>query len=464
LKLEGRLARLCGYGMTAAADAHLFQPTCEDDIRALLRLARLTSRKVVLRGAGRSYGDAAILPEAIAIGLERLNRVLSWDPTTGLLVAEAGVTIGDLWRYTLQDGWWPPVVSGTMFPTLGGAIAMNIHGKNAFRAGTIGEHLEWLDVMDSSGTVHRLTPDSAAFRAVVGGAGLTGIIVRAALRMKRVPSGDLRVYAQAVDSWDQQFEVFERFAGDADYLVSWVDCFARGKSAGRGLIHAAWYAEGSPATLRAEHQDLPDTILGLVPKSVVWRVLKLLNRRAAMRLLNAAKYRLGTVIGNGKTEHQSLVAFSFLLDYVPNWRWAYLPGGFIQYQSFVPKKTARWVFENQIALQQERRLESFLGVLKRHRPDPFLISHGVDGYSLALDFKVTPSNRERLWELAHEMNELVLEAGGRFYLAKDSTLRPEDLRRWLGPNLEEWRGWRRRFDPDGLLVSSLGLRTGLIEP
>ncbi len=338
------------------------------------------------------------------------------------------------------------------------------YGPEGDRRMTIGEHLEWLDVMDTTGVVHRLEPSAAGFRAVVGGAGLAGIIVRAALRMKRVPSGDLRVYAQAVDNWDQQFEVFERFAHDADYLVSWVDCFARGRSAGRGLIHAAWYEEGSSATLRTEHQDLPDTVLGLVPKSVVWRVLKLLNRRSAMRLLNATKYRLGTVIGNGKTEHQSLVAFSFLLDYVPNWRWAYLPGGFIQYQSFVPKETARWVFENQIALQQERRLESFLGVLKRHRPDPFLISHGVDGFSLALDFKVTPSNRDRLWELAHEMNELVLEAGGRFYLAKDSTLRPEDLRRWLGPNLEEWRLWRRRFDPDGLLVSSLGLRTGLIEP
>ncbi|MEJ5170715.1 MAG: hypothetical protein WHU10_06990, partial [Fimbriimonadales bacterium] len=243
----------------------------------------------------------------------------------------------------------------------------------------------------------------------------------------------------------------------------WIDCFGRGKASGRGLVHAAWYAEGSPSTFRSSHQELPDTILGVVPKAVVWRFLKLLNRRSAMRLLNAAKYRLGTVIGNGKTEHQSLVAFSFLLDYVPNWRWAYLPGGFIQYQSFIPRENARWVFENQVMLQQERGLEAFLGVLKRHRPDPFLISHGVDGYSFALDFKVTPANRDRLWELAHEMNELVLEAGGRFYLAKDSTLRPEDLRRWLGANLEEWRRWRNRFDPHGLLVSSLGVRTGLIE-
>jgi decaprenylphospho-beta-D-ribofuranose 2-oxidase len=158
---------------------------------------------------------------------------------------------------------------------------------------------------------------------------------------------------------------------------------------------------------------------------------------------------------------QSLVAFSFLLDYVPDWRKAYEPGGFIQYQTFIPKEHAKAVFAEQVRLQQEYKLESFLGVLKRHRPDKFLFSHAVDGYSMALDFKVTAKNRVRLWEMAHKMNDLTLKHGGRFYFAKDSTLRPEDAAEYLGEGLPKFRKLKSELDPEGLLVSDLGRRLKL---
>jgi decaprenylphospho-beta-D-ribofuranose 2-oxidase len=113
-------------------------------------------------------------------------------------------------------------------------------------------------------------------------------------------------------------------------------------------------------------------------------------------------------------------------------------------------------------MQQEAKLESFLGVMKRHRPDPFLLSHAVNGYSLALDFKITAQNRDRLYDLAHRMNDVVLEAGGRFYLAKDSTLRPSDARAYLGPDaLDQYRQARAKFDPEGLLTSQLADRLEL---
>jgi decaprenylphospho-beta-D-ribofuranose 2-oxidase len=177
-----------------------------------------------------------------------------------------------------------------------------------------------------------------------------------------------------------------------------------------------------------------------------------------MRLLNAAKQFASSTIGNNKMHDQSLVAFSFLLDYVPDWRRAYEPGGFIQYQTFVPKERAKVVFAEQVRLQQEYKLESFLGVLKRHRPDRFLFSHAVDGYSLALDFKVTAKNKAKLWELAHKMNELTLKHGGRFYFAKDSTLRPEDAETYLGDALPRFRELKSQLDPEGLLSSDLGRR------
>jgi decaprenylphospho-beta-D-ribofuranose 2-oxidase len=247
--------------------------------------------------------------------------------------------------------------------------------------------------------------------------------------------------------------------------VSWIDCFGSGNSLGRGLFHAAWYADGGLPSLKPEHQDLPDTIMGLLPKSTVWRYLKMFSNRPLMHLLNWAKYSSSKVMGNGAMHSQSLVAFSFLLDYVPNWRWAYLPGGFVQYQSFIPKEHAVSVFEQQILLQQEVKLESYLGVMKRHRPDKFLLSHAVDGYSLALDFKVTDGNWHRIQELAHRMNDLVLSAGGRFYFAKDLTLRPSEARAYLGEEtLGEFDRFRRQMDPDGLLTNQLAERVGLVTP
>jgi len=459
---QERLAVLTGYGMHSEADAYLFRPTSVAEIRQVFDLARATNRRVCLRGAGRSYGDANIRREALVVDISRMRRILSWDPETGLLDCEAGVTIEDMWRTVLEDGYWPPVVSGTMYPTIAGALGMNIHGKNNFRVGTIGEQVLEMDVLLTTGELKTLTPVDELFYQIIGSAGLLGAIVRAKFKMKHIATGDLRVFASSPKNWAEQIETFERFEPEADYMVSWIDCFGKGEASGRGQFHAAWYIHSDQpfsSTLRPEHQDLPDTIMGLVPKSMVWRFLKFFCNRPGMRFINGAKHRTGALLGDHKTHHQSLVGFSFLLDYVPNWRNAYLPSGFIQYQSFIPKEHARDVFAGQIAYQQEAKLESYLGVMKRHRPDRFLFSHAVDGYSLALDFKIPKKDWARLEKLCHRMNDLVLDAGGRFYFAKDSTLRRADARAYLGDSaLATFRDAKRKLDPDDLLTSELARR------
>lgn len=460
-----RMVRATGFGMTEGGDVYLYRPTNVQEVKDILQMARETGRQVVLRGSGRSYGDANIARECLMLDISRMNQIYSINKQSGEVDCQSGVTIEQLWRATLEDGFWPPIVSGTMAPTLAGALGMNIHGKNAFIAGPIGEHVSEIDVVLPNGDVRTLKPESPLFHAVISSAGLLGVITRVRLKMKRIKSGDLRVLPLSVPDWEGQFKIFEDLEHDADYMVTWIDCFGRGQHAGRGVFHAAWYThedEEFPSTLRPENQDLPDTILGFFPKSVVWRFLKPLNNRLGMRALNAAKHHASRLLGNGKQHAQGLVGFSFLLDYVPNWRKAYLPGGFIQYQSFVPKEHAQRVFAEQVRLQQEAKLESFLGVMKRHKPDDFLFSHGVDGYSLALDFKVTRRNRERLWRLAHTMNDLVVAAGGKFYLAKDSTLRPEDFRATIGDeNLARYFDLKAELDPDSILTSSLAKRLGL---
>lgn len=456
--------RLSGYGFAEFADGYVVRCASEEDVRAGFALAQRTGRPVVLRGAGRSYGDAAYRAEAVVLDLTAMDLIERWDPERGLAVVQAGVDLDHLWRRTLPDGWWPPVVSGTSFTTLGGALAMNIHGKNHFRAGSFAEHVVSLDLMTPDGAVQTLTPDQPEFRAVIGSAGLLGVVLRATLQLKRVVSGDLRVLPIAVPNWEAQFEEMERYAGDADYLVSWVDLFATGAAAGRGVIHAAWYPrEPDSTTLTLAHQALPAKVLGLLPKSQVWRFLKPLNRRWGMRLINAAKATSARVVGDRKEHRQSLVAFSFLLDYVPDWRRAYEPDGFRQFQAFVPREAAPATFRRLVERQQAAGLESFLAVLKRHRPDPFLITWALDGYSLAMDFRVDRARATEQQALFEAMAEDVLSAGGRFYLAKDSTLAPEQFRAYLGEAaLNEFATLRARLDPGGRLSSALAERLGLI--
>lgn len=457
------LDRISGFGQSEYSDSFVYRPTTVDEIRDVFTLARKNGRQVTLRGSGRSYGDANMGTENLIIDITRMNRILSWDKESGIIDCEAGVTIENLWRYCLEDGWWPPVVTGTMYPTLGGLLSMNVHGKNNYCQGTFGEHILELDVVYSNGTLETLKPSDERFYAVISSAGLLGVITRARLQMHHVKSGSLKVLAEAAKNWDEEFELFERYENDADYMVSWVECFGKGNKAGRGQFHAAWYPDRVDLKSRKpDAQDLPPLLMGFFPKSMMWKVMKWFFNRTGVRFINWAKWMASSTIGNHKIHEQPLVAFSFLLDYVPDWRRAYEPGGFIQYQSFVPKEHAKRVFAEQVRMQQGAKLESYLGVLKRHRPDKFLFSHAVDGYSLALDFKVTKRNRKRLWELAHKMNDLVLAAGGRFYFAKDSTLRPEDAKQYLGEAIPKFQKLKQDLDPENLLTSDLAERVGLV--
>jgi|SRR5579871_22380 len=461
-----RLERVESWGMNADALAWVFRPSVREDVREVFAIAREHCLKVGLRGAGRSYGDASLARENITLDLTRMNRILEWDPKTGVITVEPGVTLRQLWQYTIGDGWWPPVVSGTMFVTLGGALGMNFHGKNNFKMGPIGDHVLEFDLLLPKGDVVTCSREqnSDLFFAAIGGFGMLGCFVRITLQMKHVESGLLSVYAIATQNFADIIRVFEERMEQADYLVGWIDCFARGKGLGRGLVHQANYlhAEDDPnpaQTLRVENQELPDSLFGIIPKSLMWRFMKPFSHNLGMRLINWAKFTMSNTLGNHKTVRQSHAGFAFLLDYVPNWKYVYKPGGLIQYQSFVPAETAERCFTEQLETCHKAGTVPYLGVFKRHRRDAFLMTHAVDGYSLALDFPVTARNRERLWQLTARLNTITLEYGGRFYFAKDSTLDAKTAAAYLGAEtLRRFAELKHACDPDNLLQTELSRR------
>lgn len=447
--------------MTAGGPCYVFRPTTIEGILQCFEEARKAGKTVALKGGGNSYGDAFLNREEVVLDLSRMRRILDWNPQSGVVQVEPGVSIEALWRYTLEDGWWPPVVSGTAAVTLGGAIAANIHGKNNFRVGPIGEHIRNLWILTTAGDVLQLSPSQNAelFYAVVGGFGGLGVVVAAEIQLKRVHSGLLDVSAYATANWTETLDRIDELARENDYAVGWVDGFPAGSNSGRAILHAANYlAEGADPhpeeSLTEEAQRIASSVLG-IPKATIPRLLRPWIRPMTVRWINALRYR------GGKRQHghrfrQGLVPFNFLLDSIPNWKHVYRPAGLVQYQVFAPKETARQLFPSLIAMSHEHGFPPFLAVLKRHRPDPFLLSHAVDGYSLALDYRVAKAAWDRFKHLTNEMTELALAGGSRFYLAKDSVLSAEQFERAVGvASVQQYREIKSQLDPEGLLSSEL---------
>jgi decaprenylphospho-beta-D-ribofuranose 2-oxidase len=458
---------LDGFGQSVRAACRVLGPRA-DEVSAIFALAAREHRQVAFRGSGRSYGDASLNSRELVLDLTGWKEILSWDRESGVVEVEPGVTIGDLWRHTLPDGFWPAVVPGTMAPTLGACVAMNVHGKNNFVVGPIGDHVLDFDLLVPSGELLRCSREEnpELFRAAIGGFGMLGAFTRIRLRQKRVESGLLQVAQHCGASLDETFAIFEQRLPRSDYLVGWLDAFPNGAALGRSVIHQANYVhatgtrESVAETLRLERQELPSNLFG-VPRRLLWRFMKPLTHNLGLRLLNWAKYWSAKLKPWGRSYLQSHVAFAFLFDYIPDWRRIYEPRGFIQIQPFVPAAAAKETFREILKLCQAEDQPPYLVVLKRHRPDDFLMSYALDGYSLAMDFPV-PEQREKLWELGRRITDLVLSRGGKFYFAKDSLLRPEDVQRMYGPErLEAFQALKRRLDPHQILQSDLSRRVAI---
>ena len=462
---QERLERVLAWGGASASLSYVYRPTTIEQLQAVLALARANGRSVGLRGGGNSYGDAAMNAENILLDMRRMTRILDWNPEDGRITVEPGVTISQLWQYILEDGWWPPVVTGTMMTTVGGCAGMNVHGKNAWQVGPIGDHILAFDMMLADGGVVTCSREanSDIFYAAIGGFGMLGIFTAITLQMKRVYSGLLDVATETRPNLAAMFSYFEENLDNSDYIVGWMDAFAKGKALGRGDVHKANYlppgADPNPSqTLRLDKQHLPPTMFGIVPKSIIWAGMRPFMNNPGAWLINSAKFHAGRIFGPTK-QRQPHAAFHFLLDYVPDWKKAYGVGGLIQYQPFIPEENAQDAFREILQMCQKHRLPNYLTVFKRHRPDDFLLTHGLDGYSMAMDFRITKGNRGRVAQLARALDEIVLQAGGRFYFAKDSTLRKETAVAYLGQQtIDQFRTLKQRLDPDNLLQTNLWRR------
>jgi FAD/FMN-containing dehydrogenase len=403
---------------------------------------------VLSRGLGRSYGDSSLPPAGgHRLATTRLaDRLLAFDPHSGLLRAEAGLSLYELNRLFLPRGWFTPVSPGTQFVTLGGMVAADVHGKNHHRAGCFGEHVRSLRVRVADGRILECSElvGQDLFLATLGGMGLTGHIFEVEFRMERVASPWIWAESERIPDLDGFLDRLQETAREWPYTVGWIDCLRRGSGMGRGILLKGRWA--SPAECPA---DLPRAKRRVrVPFPLPGWALS----RPTVKAFNGLYYwKHFRPVRQGVMSPQ---AFFYPLDAVTDWNLLYGRRGFTQYQCVLPEATARDSARRFLELLTACGGASFLCVIKDCGPEGRgLLSFPMRGISIALDIPITAGTQA----LIDSLNELVIREGGRIYLAKDAFTRPEHFRA-MEPRLETWNSIRKAWDPAGRLRSAQSVR------
>jgi len=363
------------------------------------------------RGNGRSYGDVCLNPDNGLISSSGLQRLISFDPESGILHAESGVLLSEIIDLVVPVGWFLPVTPGTMFVTLGGAIANDVHGKNHHTHGTFGKWVRSIDIVraDSGTVVCSLSQNEGLFRATIGGLGLTGFIVAAEIQLERIESPFMLVREKPFQGIDEFWDLDEAMRKDYPYTVAWIDCLDKN---GRGIYTAA----------RSCHSPGVGSMLNAgAPKSINFPVappFSLVNGWS-LRLFNKAYYATHSrKQGECMT---SLMKYHYPLDGIKNWNRMYGPKGFLQYQCVVPSKDSRFAISELLRKIRQSGQGSFLAVLKTFGDEisTGMLSFPMPGATLALDFPFKGASTTRLLD---NLDAIVSAVGGRIYPAKDARM------------------------------------------
>ncbi|MFW6641667.1 FAD-binding protein [Nocardiopsis algeriensis] len=451
-----RTLLLTGWGRTAPTAARVVRPRTAEQVAEALAAAG--PRGAIARGLGRSYGDAAQAAGGLVLDCTGLTGPIRLDTERGEVTAPAGTSTGRLIDHLLERGWFVPVTPGTRHVTLGGAIAADVHGKNHHADSSLGAHLRSLTVAVPAGGVRRVGPDGDGadlFWATVGGMGLTGVVTEATLSVLRVETAHMKVDTDRTASLERSLELMSADSGHP-YSVCWVDLLAKGAAMGRGVLTRAHHARVAdlPPPLRRAPLRHRAAALPAAPPEMPFGLLN----RWSVGAFNTAYFSAAP--RRRRSEVRPAASFFHPLDAVRNWNRLYGPRGLVQYQFVLPlgaEDTLAAVMEG----LSRAGAPSFLAVLKRMGESvPAPLSFPRPGWTLAVDL---PAGLPGLGPLLRGFDEMLLAAGGRLYLAKDSRTDAATVRA-MYPELPAWQRVRERVDPDRVLVSDLARRLELVRP
>lgn len=444
---------MAGWGNYPKQTGYVYRPETEQDVISLIK--NRSKGSLIPYGLGRSYGDTALNHQADVMKTDLLSHMTAFNEETGLLTCEAGVSLAEIIDHFLPRGFYLPVTPGTTYVTVGGAIANDVHGKNHHVDGCFSEFVQSFDLLLASGEIITCsrTENQDAFWATVSGIGLTGVILRATIQLMQVDSAYIDVTYEKAKNLDQAFDKFIENDANFKYSVAWIDCLSSGDSLGRSVL------------MRGEHarvDQLPKKVKDPYHMGSNLHVKMPINapsialNRYTIAAFNELYYR------SFKDEKKIVHHHSFFhpLDAIDDWNKMYGKKGFIQYQAVLPadqnpKEGMRKLLTQ---LSKEKRA-SFLAVLKSSgEANNGYLTFMKKGYTLALDIPIKDGS---IFDTVKTLDQIVLEHGGRVYLAKDSTL-DEDTFKQMYPNWEQFMQTKHKLDPDNHFSSSMARRLGLV--
>jgi FAD/FMN-containing dehydrogenase len=427
-----------GWGRLGVPGRELLSPDLE----------RLTKSAALSRGLGRSYGDSSLpaRPGDKVASTRLADRILAFDPATGVLRAEAGLSLAELNRVFLPRGWFPPVTPGTKFVTLGGMVASDVHGKNHHVEGCFGAHVSRLRVRLASDEVVECGPELEPdlFDATVGGMGLLGHILEVEFAMRAVPTAWIMQENERVHDIDAFLDALTRAASTWPMTMGWIDCLSRGRSLGRGILLAGRWAT-------------PEEQGGPPPGPSVERSLPFEFPNWVLNPLTASAFNALYYWSHLPRRERRFVRpdpFFYPLDAILHWNRAYGRRGFTQYQCVLPRAAGAAAVRAFLTRLSALGCASPLCVIKDCGPEgKGLLSFPLEGTSIAVDMAISPD----IQRVVDGLNELVIAAGGRVYLTKDRFTRPEHFRA-MEPRLGAFLAARDRWDPARRLRSAQSVR------
>ena len=438
--MSSRPVALAGWGRYPVVQCDLVAPGSPEEVT---RGLRVHDSAAIARGNGRSYGDSSLSPECTVL-TTRLDRFLAFDNVAGTLTCEAGALLSDVIDTFVPRGWFPPVTPGTKFVTIGGMIASDVHGKNHHIAGSFCDYVTSLDLAVGGGEILRCSssenPD--LFHATCGGMGLTGIIVRATFRLKRISTSRIAQTVVRASNLEAVMDTFERYK-DSTYSVAWIDCFASRATLGRSVVFAGEHATPDHLTEAERRQSFARK--NRSAKRVPVDMPAFLLNKASIQVFNTVYYRLqrpGQFIVD-------LESYFYPLDAIHEWNRMYGREGFVQYQCVLPLRASRSGLTELLIQITDAGLGSFLAVLKRLGKESLgYLSFPMEGYTLALDFPA----KSQTFELLARLDDIVTAHGGRVYLTKDARTSAPVVAAGY-PRLATFRDVRRRYQLHGRFQS-----------
>jgi len=422
-------------------------PRRESDVKSFTFTEQLstlmdTTSHFIPRGNGRCYGDASLADNTIST--LHYKRILSFDKDNGILECQSGLTLDKILEVIVPKGWFLPVTPGTKFITVGGAVGSDVHGKNHHIDGSFSNHIIEMDVMVADSSLITCTPSNNAdlFEATCGGMGLTGMITRIKFRLKKIETSYVNQKQIKAENLEELISLFEKYK-DYTYSMAWIDCLTKGEHFGRGILIVGEHARESELNEKQKKRKLD--VHGKMKITFPFNLPSWVLNTFTVRVFNFLYYGK-----NFKKEKNNVVPyepFFYPLDAILHWNRGYGKKGFVQYQFVLPLSAKQGLVDILKRISDEG-LGSFLAVLKVFGKQDSLISFPEEGFTLALDFPV----RDGLFRFLDELDQIVLQYGGRLYMSKDARMKPEILFKGY-PRIEEFKNIVRKYNPTYKLSS-----------